>query len=341
MYQPQTIDEYICSEETKRAVQDAINQSKGGLLPHILIRGQSGCGKTSLVNVLKNESGYEHVVSIMGNTVSTIEELYSRIQDCVNKYTRLCKKTIVFIDEVHRLPKKAQELLFPILDNGVLINKLGTRSQVYELTIVCATTDSGAMLLPLRNRFNVTIDVTKHSIKNMLRILANNCMQFLPQTFSEESLLKVANRSRGVPRTGITFVNNIHVKYANTQEILCENVEDFFTERGIDGVGLLPRDREYLAFLSKSGTIGLDAIAFGIQLDKTVICDEIEPYLLQIGFIVKSGRGRKITNIGNEYLSLINSTKTMQISQDCYERLAGAYIQEIAGVVRRSVPDMK
>lgn len=329
MYQPQTIDEYICSAPIKKTIMDAIVQGRQELLPHILLRGQSGCGKTALVNILKNETGYDEIVTVMGNSVKNYEEIYNIVASVVNNHTRFHKRVILFIDEIHNLPKKVQEILFPVLDERVIYNSDGTRVPVYSMTLVGATTDSGKMLIPFRNRFHVNVDVTKHTIESVHQILSGYVLQNYGVEANPTIIEHIANRSRGVPRTGILYLEGLLAKFKTPPDITVELVEQWFEERGIDQIGLTYRDREYLAFLKKSGSVGLDSVAFSTQLDKTLIADEIEPYLLQLGFIVKTSKGRMITGIGTQYVSNVQITNPIQTTNQCYENLAKGFLGKI------------
>lgn len=334
---PQSFHDYVGQEHIKKLLRMAVGAAKmrGEPLDHILLSGPAGMGKTTLANVIANELGAGFVVINAASLEST-----SQITDIL---MALSPFDVVFIDEIHRLSIKAEELLYHPMEDGVLesqeiveyktprfseeftreLLKLGgfgvydvlyqTTKQketiVHDLppfTLIGATTNAGGLSKPLRDRFPLSLQLALYSLEEMELIVKQKC-QMLEIEITDSAARNLAGRSRSTARVAVNFVRRCR----DTAQMLGQNIIDDFIVNTtldmmrVDKMGLTEADRQYLQVLADNKRpTGLKTLASQCMQDEDTIQNVLEPYLMQMGFVARQSNGRIITSKGLRYLGL-------------------------------------
>lgn len=306
---PQGLSEYVGQERVKKQMDIFIKAAKkrSESLDHVLLYGPPGLGKTTLANIIANEMG----VGIKTTSGPAIE----KAGDLAAILTALKEGDILFIDEIHRLQRSVEEVLYPAMEDfalDIVIGKgPGARSIRLELppfTLIGATTRVGLLTSPLRDRFGVIQRLELYNAEELTRIISRSS-GILDVKIDEEGAHELAIRSRGTPR----IANRLLKRVRDYCEIEGRGVIDLASTREalelfeVDAVGLDQIDRiMLLAIIEKfaGGPVGLDTLAAAIGEEKNTIEEVYEPYLIQLGFLVKTPRGRMITPHGYRHLGL-------------------------------------
>ena len=306
---PATLDTYIGQESVKENMRVFIEAAKqrGEALDHVLLYGPPGLGKTTLSNIIANEMG----VNIKTTSGPAIE----RPGDMAAVLNSLNEGDILFIDEIHRLNRMIEEILYPAMEDFVIDIMIGkgpgarsVRLDLPKFTLVGATTRIGLLTAPLRDRFGVVQRLEPYDVNN-LKIIIKRSAAVLNVEIDDSGAEEIARRSRGTPRLANRMLKRVRdfaqVRYDG---VITEEVAKFALDLlDIDKVGLDQIDRKMLlTMIEKFGgkPVGLDTLAASINEDANTIEDVYEPYLMQLGYIQRTPRGRIVTKLGYEHFGM-------------------------------------
>lgn len=298
---PTRLKDYVGQEHIKDVLLTAIESAKirKDSLDHVLVSGPPGLGKTTLANIIANELEWNfHPVLATGlGNIPMMNNLFMRWA---------IPPVVVFVDEVHRLKKATQETMYPLLEDGLVVNRYGTGYDPLPglFTMVGATTNSGKLERPFMDRFPLQFQLEYYTEEELTKILATNASK-LQVTITEAGLEAIAERARRTPRIG----NNILRRLRDYAVVEKRSIDDLFVRQilwermGIDDNGLRDLDRQYLQILSEGPSgMGVEALASKLNEEVETIEDAIEPYLLGLGLIERRRTGRWITKAGIEYV---------------------------------------
>nr|MBP8707225.1 Holliday junction branch migration DNA helicase RuvB [Caldisericia bacterium] len=303
---PSNLTEYVGQEAIKENLKIAMlaARSRGDCLEHILLYGPPGLGKTSLANVIANE--------MKTNLIKTTATSLKRVIDLFSLVVTLDEGDILFIDEIHRLDKRVEEAFYSVMEDfqiniirGSGRNIKAVSIPVNKFSLVGATTKAGLLSKPLRDRFGLVFSLNFYSPQELIKIVLN-AAAFLEVEINEKEALEIAIRSRGTPRIAINLIKRArdYASVYKSGKIDSSTIQNTFESLRIDELGLGEEDRKLLLLLkSKNGKpLGLTTIQAILNEDKTTIEEMIEPYLLSLGFIEKTPKGRILTSKGFKYL---------------------------------------
>jgi Holliday junction DNA helicase RuvB len=315
---PRRLAEYIGQEKLKDHVQIMLEaaQARSEVLDHLLFYGPPGLGKTTIASVMANEMG----VPIRTTSGPAIE----RPGDLASILSNLKEKEILFVDEIHRLNRAVEEVLYPAMEDYALDVMIGKgpsarslRLQLPPFTIIGATTRLAMLSSPLRDRFGVTFRLEYYSLDAMEKIVTRSS-RILGVKIEEEGAHQIALRSRGTPRVANRLLRRVR-DYAQVRAegiVTPEVAQDALTRLEIDHLGLDDTDRRILhAIIDKfeGGPVGLGTIAASISEEADAITDVYEPYLLQLGFLARTPRGRVATRRAYEHMGVPYPTKVEEV----------------------------
>ena len=307
---PVSFQEFIGQEKLKSSLRIAIDASiyRKEPLEHTLLYGQPGLGKTTLAFLIANAMNTRCRIA----TAPAIE----RPRDIVGLLLGLKEGEVLFIDEIHRLNRVTEELLYSAMEDFRLDLTMGanrgTRCRTINLprfTLIGATTKLASISAPLRDRFGLSQKIDFYTHEELKQIIVN-FSQLLNLNLEDEASYNLAKISRGTPRIALRLLRRVR-DYAQvikkTNFISVNLIKNALNSYQIDEKGLDSLDRQYLSFLSQNNNpTGLDAIAAGLGDDSSMLEFVVEPYLIQIGFLTRTPRGRLLTALGKKY---INSEK--------------------------------
>ena len=311
---PTRLSEYIGQEKVKENLSIYIKAARlrNEPLDHVLLYGPPGLGKTTLSGIIANEMG----VNIRITSGPAIEKQ----GDLVAILSNLEQGDILFIDEIHRLNRNVEEILYPAMEDGkidIIIGK-GPSARSYQLslprfTLVGATTRAGQLSAPLRDRFGVIFRLEMYNADELCEIVKRSS-KILDIPIDTDGAYQIASRSRGTPRIANRLFKRsrdfAEVKYQGV--ITSEAAQAALGSMEIDELGLDAVDRRLLQTMIKSyngGPVGLETISAAIGEESVTIEDVYEPYLMQIGFLARTPRGRIVTPLGYEHLGIAFDTK--------------------------------
>ena len=306
---PKTFDEYIGQEDLKEKMNIFIKAAKmrNEAMDHILLYGPPGLGKTTLAGVIATEMGV--------NLKITTGPVLEKAGDLAAILTSLEENDILFIDEIHRLNTSVEEILYPAMEDGeldILIGKgpaaRSIRIELPKFTLIGATTRAGQLSTPLRDRFGVTHRMEYYKLEELKEIIRRGT-NILNVKYDEDGIEEIARRSRGTPR-----IANRLLKRARDYALVTgdgvlnkESVNGILKLLGVDGNGLDELDRNILKSIItvyNGGPVGIETLSLLLGEDKRTIEEVYEPYLVKIGFIKRTQRGRVVTEHGYRHLGL-------------------------------------
>lgn len=313
---PQTLKEYIGQEKVKENMKIYIEAAKkrGDPLDHCLFYGPPGLGKTTIANIIANE--------MKSNIKITSGPAIEKPGDLAAILTTLSENDVLFIDEIHRLSKNVEEILYPALEDFTLDIIIGNgpsaksiRIDLPKFTLIGATTKAGSLTTPLRDRFGIVHRLELYSPEE-LSIIIKRSAKILNVEIDEKSAMEIARRSRGTPR----IANRLLKRVRDYALVLTEGKIDLklakhaLNRLEIDELGLDEIDRKMLDTMItqyQGRPVGIETIAVSIGEEVDTIEDVYEPYLIQIGFLTRTPRGRMVMPQAYEHLGYEYQTKFM------------------------------
>ena len=306
---PKRMREMVGQREVYARIEIAVDAAskRGEPLGHILFDGPPGLGKTTFATCIPRELGV-NVQIASGATLAAPKDLIPYL-------TNAEERSVLFIDEIHRLPKAVEEFLYPAMEDfridltlGEGVNARTINMPLKPFTMIGATTRTGLLSAPLRDRFHMREHLDFYSVEELAEIVRRNAKK-LRVEIVDAAAEEIAARSRGTPRVAnnrLRWVRDFAQSKADGR-ISLTVARDALQMQGIDTMGLDPQDRKYLETIARvfvGGPVGVEAVAHTMNLPPDTLIDEVEPYLLRSELVIRTPRGRKLTQLACDHLGL-------------------------------------
>lgn len=306
---PRTLDEYVGQRQVVESLGIAIDAAKGRQesLDHVLFHGPPGLGKTTLAHIIAKEMGAE--------IVHTSGPALEKPLDIVGILSNLNEGEVLFIDEIHRLPQTVEEYLYSAMEDFQVDFVYGKGAfartlpfQLKRFTLIGATTRAGLLTPPLRDRFGMIYHLDFYSTEELMEVVKRSS-EILKVNIDQEGARQIASRSRGTPRVANRLLRRVR-DYAQVKtggSITRDVADAALTREGVDELGLDRLDRLYLSTIAENyggGPVGIDALAATVNEEVQTLVDVVEPFLLKMGFVLRTPGGRKIGEAAREKLGL-------------------------------------
>ncbi len=304
---PEKFEDYVGQPETVESLKIAIEAAKlrNEPIEHVLFHGPPGLGKTTLAHIIANEMG--------GELTITSGPALEKGGDLIGVLTNLEQGDILFIDEIHRTPKTVEEFLYPAMEDFAIdivfdkgMHARSHRLRLKRFILVGATTRVGLLSAPLRDRFGIFRSLDFYSIDDLVKITKRTAY-LLNVVIDDEGAYELARRSRGTPRIVNRLIKRVrdYAQVRSDGRINTKIVGEALDLEGVDIKGLTTLDRSFLRTIIeyyRGGPVGIEAIAATLQEEVDTLVDVIEPYLLKIGFLIRTSAGRKASEKAYKHL---------------------------------------
>ncbi|MBP3340719.1 MAG: Holliday junction branch migration DNA helicase RuvB [Alphaproteobacteria bacterium] len=306
---PRSLADFIGHESLKQNLSVFVSgaRSRGEAMDHVLLYGPPGLGKTTLAHIVANELGT--------NFRATAAPMLTKQGDLAAILTALEPMDVLFIDEIHRLPTAIEEVLYSAMEDFKLDIMLGegpsaksVRIDLPPFTLVGATTRTGLLSNPLRDRFGIDLRLSFYSPEDLAKIIMRSA-NILGTSIDADGALMLAKSARGTPRIANRLLKRARdfASALNRERITAETIKTTLFQLHIDECGLDEIDREYMTAIIRhyaGGPVGIENLGAALSEPADTIEDVIEPYLMQLGFVQRTPRGRVITDAGYRHLGL-------------------------------------